>query len=87
MFIIYSYVFVILKAQCIIVCFQGWCCCVFAHTEPQKRLWCLYWCCCISVNPPHHQYTTLLNQIHVSYTIGKHTNPTTWNYKFTAICP
>ena len=37
MFIIYSYVIVILKAQCIIVCFQGWFCCVFAHTEPQKE--------------------------------------------------
>jgi len=36
MFIIYSYVIVILEAQCIIVCFQGWFCCVFAHTEPQK---------------------------------------------------
>jgi len=43
-----SYVIVILKAQCIIVCFPGWFCCLFAHTEPQKRVWTLYWCCCIS---------------------------------------
>ena len=33
MFIIYSYVIVILKAQCIIVCFQGWFCSVYLRKE------------------------------------------------------
>ena len=40
-----------MKAQCIIVCFQGWFCCVFAHTEPQTRFRTLYGCCCNSENP------------------------------------
>jgi len=42
MFIIYSYVIVILKAQCIIVCFQGWFCCVYLREIKNPILVLLY---------------------------------------------
>ena len=42
MFIIYAYVIVVLKAQCIIVCFQGRFCCVYLRQIMNPVLVLLY---------------------------------------------